>query len=86
MLATKRSAGVTPKVNHRECVTHIPLPSVNKAAHPGFETQMKHHGKSKTRVSVSSLLKHCGHIFFMQTCRMFADVCSVCTIGNTIKL
>ena len=39
MLATKRSAGVTPEVNFRECVTHMPLPSVNNAAHSGFETR-----------------------------------------------
>ena len=38
MLATKRSAGVTPEVNLRECVTHKPLPSANKAVHSGFET------------------------------------------------
>ena len=28
----------TPKVNLRECVTHTPSPSTNKAAHSGFET------------------------------------------------
>ena len=39
MLGTKRSAGVAPEVNLREHVTHIPLPSVNKAAHCGFESQ-----------------------------------------------
>ena len=37
-LAALRSAGVTPEVNLREHVTHSPLPSVNKAAHSGFET------------------------------------------------
>ena len=37
MLATKRSAGVAPEVNIMKCITDIPLPSVNKAAHPGFE-------------------------------------------------
>ena len=32
MLATKRSAGVTPEVNLREHILHIPPPSENKAA------------------------------------------------------
>ena len=31
----------------------MPLPSVNKAAHSGFETQMKCHLKSKTEVSAA---------------------------------
>ena len=31
MLAAKRPAGVAPKVNLTECVTHMPPPSVNKA-------------------------------------------------------
>ena len=39
MLAAKRSAGVTPEVNLREHVTCMPLPSVNKAAHFGFEAR-----------------------------------------------
>ena len=43
MLATKRSAGVTPEVNLREHVICMPQPSVNKVAHSGFfET---HHQK-----------------------------------------
>ena len=53
MLATKRSAGVTPEVNLRECVTHMPLYSSNKAAHCGFETQRRRHQKSDTGVSVA---------------------------------
>ena len=44
MLAAKRSAGVAPEVNFRECV--------NKTAHSGLETQRRHHQKSKTGVSV----------------------------------
>ena len=32
MLAAKRSAGVAPEMNLRECVTHMLLPSLNKAA------------------------------------------------------
>ena len=41
MLATKRPAGVTPQVNLRERVICMPLPSANKAAHSGFETQRR---------------------------------------------
>ena len=47
------SAGVTPEVNLRECVTHKPLPSVNKTDHSGFETQRTHHQKSKTGISMA---------------------------------
>ena len=54
MLATKRSAGVTPEVNLKEFVTHMPLPSANKAAHSGFKTQRRCHQKSKSRVSMAS--------------------------------
>ena len=53
MLAAKRSAGVTPKMNVRECITHVSPPSVNKAIHSGFETQRRRHQKSKTGVSVA---------------------------------
>ena len=53
MLAAKRSVGVAPEVNLRECISCMPLPSVNKAAHSGFETQRRCHQKSKTRVSVA---------------------------------
>ena len=49
MLAAKRSAGVTPEVNLRECVKCMPPPSADKAAHFGFETQRRHHQKSKNR-------------------------------------
>ena len=53
MLAAKRSAGVAPEVNLRECISHTPPPSTNKAAHSGFETQRRRHQKSKTGVSVA---------------------------------
>ena len=53
MLAAKRSASVAPEVNTGEHVTSMPLPSVNKAAHSGFETQKRHHQKSKTGVPVA---------------------------------
>ena len=47
MLAAKRSAGVTPEVNLREHVMDMSLPSVNKVAHSGFETQKRRQQKSK---------------------------------------
>ena len=53
ILAAKRLAGVAPEVNLKECVTHMPLSATYKAAHSGFETQRKHHQKSKTGVSVA---------------------------------
>ena len=43
MLATYISKGVTPEVNLRECISRMPLPSMNKVAYFGFETQSKHH-------------------------------------------
>ena len=48
ILATKRLAGVTPEVNLRKLLTCTPLSGMNEAAHSGFETQRKHHQKSKT--------------------------------------
>ena len=53
MLATKRSAGVTPEMNLREHITRTPLP-MNKSAHSGFETQRRCHQKSKTGISVAA--------------------------------
>ena len=49
----KRVAGVTPEVNLKELLTHTPPPSVNKAAHSGFQTQRRCHQKSKTGVSAA---------------------------------
>ena len=50
MLATSRcrTRGESPG-----CVTHTPLPRMNKDAHPAFETQWRHHQKSETGVSVA---------------------------------
>ena len=45
----QRSAGVAPEVNLRERTSHMPPPSLNKAAHSGFETQRTLHQKSKNR-------------------------------------
>ena len=53
VIEAKRLAGVTLKVNLRECLTCMPLPSVNNAACSGFETQGRHHQKSKIGVSVA---------------------------------
>ena len=50
MLAIKRLAGVALDMNLREHILCMPLPSVNKAAHSGFETQRRSHQKSKTGV------------------------------------
>ena len=53
MLAAKRLVGVAPEVNLMEYVPHMLLPIVNKADHSGFETQRRHHQKTKTGVSVA---------------------------------
>ena len=50
MLATKRLAGLTPEVNLREYVNTY----TSRAAHSGFETQRRHHQKSKAGLSVAS--------------------------------
>ena len=41
ILATKRSEGVAPEMNLRECLIHTPLPSKNKTTHSCFETQRR---------------------------------------------
>ena len=71
MLAAKRLAGVTPEVNFREHVTHMPLPSMNKAAHSGFEALRRHHQKSKTGVSVTPQKDLCRPNFFFKKVRIF---------------
>ena len=53
MLAIYTSKCVTPEVNLREHISYTPLPRVNKAAHSSFETQRRHHQKSKTGISVT---------------------------------
>ena len=54
MLTKKRSAGVTPKVNLRECVIYTSPPSMNKAAHSGLKTQRRCHQKGYQKGLVSS--------------------------------
>ena len=70
MMANKRSTGVTPEVNLREYVTHMPLPSMNKAGHSDFETKRRRHQKSKTGVSVAPQkgLQNC---FLLKKSEMF---------------
>ena len=53
ILAANRLAGVAPDMNVREHVTRMPLPSVIKTTHSGFETHKIRHQKSKTGVSVA---------------------------------
>ena len=59
ILAAERLAGVTPEVNLSKHVTRMSLPSANKALKAKkykqgcFETQKRHHQKSKTGVSVA---------------------------------
>ena len=52
MLAIYTGRGVAPEVKLGEHISRTTLPSVNKAAHAGFETQMRHHQKSETGLSV----------------------------------
>ena len=52
MPAVKRSAGVTPEVNLRNSL-HTGDKAHKQWIHPGFETQGRHHQKSKTGVSVA---------------------------------
>ena len=46
-------------MNLRECISFIPLPGVNQAAHSGFETQRRCHQKSETGVSVVPKMDMC---------------------------
>ena len=50
MLATKKSAGVAPEGDLRECLAQMPPPNGNKGANSGFETQRRHHHKFKIGV------------------------------------
>ena len=53
MLAAKSSAGVAPEVNLKGMCNSMPLPSMYKVVHSGFETQRRYHQKSKAGVSVA---------------------------------
>ena len=63
MVAAKWSAGVVPEVNLREHKTQTALPSVNKAAHFGFEIQRQHHQKCKTGILDPTKRSHVHHKF-----------------------
>ena len=52
MLGTKRSAGVTQEVNLRNPL-HTGDKACKRGNYPDFETQSRHHQKSKTGVSVA---------------------------------
>ena len=52
MLDVKRSAGVTPDVNLKNLL-YKATKHASKGTHPGFETQTRHHQKSKRGVSVA---------------------------------
>ena len=75
-LAAKRLTGVAPEVDLREHVTHTPLPSV----HPGFESKMRCHQKSKTGLSVApqkGLMfskKNLKNYFYFKTCLLLSSV------------
>ena len=66
MVEAKRLAGVTLKVNLRECLTCMSLPSVNNAAYSGFETQGRHNQKSKIGVSMAPQKDLCPPNFFLK--------------------
>ena len=81
ILTGKRSAGVTPEVNLKERISCIPLPSTNKAAHSGFETQRRFHQKSRTGVSVAQqkgLMS--SKIFFLNNAQIIFQRYPVCEI------
>ena len=59
MLALYTGKGVASESNLREHISHTPPQSLNKAAHSGFETQRRHHQKSKTGVSVTPQMNMC---------------------------
>ena len=59
MLVIYTGKGDTPQVNLREHISHMLLPSANKATHSGFETQRRCHQKSKTGVSVAPKMDTC---------------------------
>ena len=68
MLAAKRSAGVAPDVNLREHISCAPLPTANKAAHSGFETQRRCHQNSKWGVQWPHKKNLCPPIIFKKIC------------------
>ena len=47
MPAIKRSAGVAPEVDFKECTLHSPPQKSDKAEPTGFENQRRRHQKSQ---------------------------------------
>ena len=76
MLAIYTSKGVTPEVNLSERISYTPLPSANKAAHSGFETQRRHHQKSKTEVSVAPKIDMCPTKIFLKKSSTISGISS----------
>ena len=52
MLAIKMLAGVAPEVNLMERISRMPLSSVNKAVHSGFEILWRRHQRAKVGVYI----------------------------------
>ena len=75
MLAAKRSAGVTPEVNLKILFTQA-MKHACEGSHPGFETQGRHHQKSKTGISVAPQKGLMSSNFFNTECNMEIDAVS----------
>ena len=88
ILAVKRLAGVTPEVNLMDCILYIPLPSVNKAANSGFETQRRHHQKSETGTPLTPQKGLMSSIFFKKKGPHIYTICgrNQLTIAISLKL
>ena len=71
MLVAKRSAGVAPEVNLKECISCTPLLNANKAFHSGFESERRHHQKLKTGKSVAPQKDLCPPKFFLKKTSCF---------------
>ena len=70
MVAIKRSAGVAPEMNLRNLL-HQVRKHTSEGIHPGFETQGRHHQKSKTGVSVGPPKGLVPYIFFFKNQKSF---------------
>ena len=80
LAANKRLAGVTPEVNLREHNTYTTTKS-NKAAHSGFETQRRHHHKSKTGYQWDHQRTYVLQFFFKKV-RIPRSSCTVYNTGR----
>ena len=75
ILATMRSAGVAPEVNLREYVICMPMSSMNKAAHSGFEAQRICHQKFKQGYQLSYKNDLCPQFFFKKCMLISKSTC-----------